>query len=71
MGRTPLMTAIELKHVEIAKLLIESGADVNIRDNSGISPIMVAEDYLLEDVVKLLLKYGADTDGIQHLYDNK
>jgi cytohesin len=37
-GRTPLGFAVYHGHVEVLKLLVDAGADVNIRDGVGWTP---------------------------------
>jgi ankyrin repeat protein len=60
-GRTPLMWAATSGHPEIAKLLLERGAAVNVRDthknNEGHSALMLTYH---PEVLKLLLQHGAD-----------
>ena len=41
-GRTALHVLIDKGHVEAAKVLLESGADVNAKDNSGLTPLDLA-----------------------------
>ena len=48
------MIALRYKQPEIARLLIEKGADVRISPNAGITPLMIAEQYNYNDIVDLL-----------------
>lgn len=34
-GRTPLMLAVTLEHVECARILLSNGANVNVENNDG------------------------------------
>ncbi|AIF81395.1 ankyrin [endosymbiont of Acanthamoeba sp. UWC8] len=56
---TPLMVALNLRALKIAKLLIEKGADVNAKDRTGCTPLLIAIEHYSSLVVKKLLKYGA------------
>ncbi len=57
--KTPLHTALESGHVEIAKYLIEKGADINLKDKDKAAPLHNAAYLGSLDVVDLLLKKGA------------
>ena len=57
---TLLHVAGELDNVEIAKYLIEKGADVNALDGLSLTPIMYSEI----NVAKLLIEKGADINFI-------
>ena len=41
---TPLILAIAYHRLEIVKLLIENGADVNLAGPKGMTPLMIAVD---------------------------
>jgi len=56
---TPLMDAASQGHLEIVKLLISHGADVNAQSACGNSPLMYACSSGHEDIVKELLNAGA------------
>lgn len=43
-GQTPLMLASKNKNSAIAKLLIDAGADVNIRRKNSKTPLMMAPE---------------------------
>ena len=63
-GWTPLIAAIYQRNTNVVYYLIESGADVNIHDNSGQTAIMwaMASDENL-DIVKYLIAHGADLNA--------
>ena len=63
---TPLMLACRREHLEMIKLLIEKGADVNFLIRSYKSALRLAVEEKKLDVVKLLVEHGAqvmDTTG--------
>ena len=60
-GRTALHEAIISSNIEMCRLLIEYGADVNIQDNNGDTPLLKAfkvNEFNLE-IVRLLVDRGA------------
>jgi ankyrin repeat protein len=69
LGITPLVLAVECHSPEIVRLLIAAGADVNLKDESGISPLMAASmpgkrntaqaDVLDEAIIQILTEAGA------------
>ena len=59
-GGTVLMVACMQGHYEIVKCLLESGADVNVKDKQNWTALMKAADKGHVELVKLLLAYGAD-----------
>lgn len=61
-GAIPLLAAIENDSSEIVKILIESGADVNIQDESGNTPLIYAAINKDKQSVLLLKAAGADVN---------
>ena len=60
-GHTILMSAARRGNPEIVKLLIDSGADINIRGSiSGVTALMVAVGWGHTEIIKLLIDNGAD-----------
>lgn len=57
---TPLLTAVQIRHVEAVRLLLAAGADPNVRDNEGDSPLRICAHQGFLDVARLLLLCGAD-----------
>lgn len=55
-GQTPLFSA----NAETAQILVDAGADVNVRDYEGLSALFVASVFNDDDSVKKLSCY-ADT----------
>ena len=59
---TPLTYVCRMGQLELAKSLIEMGADVNKPDRHGLSPLINAVAIRSEDIVKLLILHGADVN---------
>ena len=59
---TPLIAAIDLGYINIAKLLVERKADVNMQDKKGNTPLSKAVLYYKGDtsLIEMLLHHGAD-----------
>ncbi|KAK2855571.1 hypothetical protein FQN49_005057 [Arthroderma sp. PD_2] len=49
------------------KALIEHGADINVRDESGVTPLSCALEFVQDEPIcfKLLLQYGVDTSLVR------
>ncbi len=67
-GRTPLFAAVYeeplvFERIPIVTLLIESGADVNLKDESGDTPLHMAA-FGEAEIVKRLLEQGADVNAV-------
>jgi len=62
LSRTPLLAAAEEGHVEAMRMLLDSKADVNYRDNSGFHALYLAAGSpdVAEKAVNFLLANGAD-----------
>lgn len=56
---TPLLTAVQIQHIEAARILLAAGADPNVRDNEGDSPLRICAQRGLLDMARLLLQCGA------------
>jgi ankyrin repeat protein len=63
MEQTPLHVSSRLGHVEIIRLLLKRGADIEARDDSGRSPLdRVAQEGHVE-LAHVLLEHGADANA--------
>ncbi|KAG2461913.1 KN motif and ankyrin repeat domain-containing protein 4 [Polypterus senegalus] len=58
-GQTALMLAASHSRVDMARALLECGADVNVRDNKGRSALLRASEHGHLDMVRLLLAQPA------------
>lgn len=58
-GQAALHIAAWTGNVEIARILVENGADVNIKDRGGETPLHIASYYGKADMVRFLLENGA------------
>ena len=60
-SESPLTMAIGRGHLEIARILLDAGADPNRRDGFGVLPIRRARS---EEAIALLRRYGADVSAV-------
>jgi hypothetical protein len=60
---TPLQTALLTSQYNTAKVLIENGADVLVRQSKGFTPLMEAAESGRRDLVDLLLEHGAEINS--------
>ncbi|WP_417289965.1 ankyrin repeat domain-containing protein [Corallibacter sp.] len=59
-GSTPLMTAATFNKVEIAKALIDAGADLTLKNNDGSTVLHTAAFFGRIEIVQLLIDAKAD-----------
>ena len=59
-GSTPLITASSFGKEKIAKVLIDAGADLSLKNNDGASALHTAAFFGRVEIVQLLLDAGAD-----------
>jgi len=59
---TPLHTSIAYGYPDIARYLLDHGADVNAQDADGRTPLFFAAMYGHDDLVAFLLMHGANKD---------
>ena len=62
LGSSPLISACVFGKSEVAKLLIEAGADVNLQNNEGSTALHSAAFLCRMDIVEILLENGADKE---------
>ena len=59
-GNTPLIVSCQNGHIDIAKMLVESGADVRCSNNKGNTALHFCFAYGYDDLGKYLISKGAD-----------
>jgi len=59
-GSSPLISATVFGKSDIAKILIDAGADLNFKNNDGSTPLHTAAFFCHPDIVKMLLDKGAN-----------
>jgi len=59
-GSSPLISASLFGKTEMAKLLIEAGADLNFQNNDGSTALHTASFFCRPEIVRMLLAKGAD-----------
>ena len=59
---TPLMISITKKYFELAKILIEKGADVNLQTYHGNTALHYVVHHKNNDIINILLNKGAKKD---------
>ncbi len=65
-GQTPLALASANGRVEVVKLLIYAGANVNASDLDGLNPLMKSIIYDHEEIRFLLMENGANVSAARH-----
>ncbi len=63
LGSTPLISAAVFGKTEIARALIEGGADVNLKNNEGSTALHSAAFLCNVEIVEMLLANGGVTDS--------
>src|SRR5262249_33553096 len=58
-----LVTAIRNADAQVARKLLDNGADVNARDAEGNTPLILASFYASPECVELLIEKGADVNA--------
>jgi serine/threonine protein kinase len=61
---TPLLCAISNKKVEVAKILLDAGADASLRNGRGSTPLHWAASQNLGEILQLLIAKGADINAL-------
>lgn len=62
-GRTPLIAAVQSQSPALAKIIIDSGGDVNVKDAQGFTPLIHAVQQSGRTLVDVLLQAGADVNA--------
>jgi hypothetical protein len=62
-GATPLHCAAWKGHVEITRLLLQNGAEVNAKSNGGSTPLVWDAHHGHVDILHLLVENGADLEA--------
>ncbi|MBQ4875235.1 MAG: ankyrin repeat domain-containing protein [Rickettsiaceae bacterium H1] len=60
--KTELHKAIDVKNIKIVKLLLDSGALINAKDQFGGKPLHYSVLKQTKEITRLLLEYGADVN---------
>ena len=67
-GWTPLLLAIKYGHVKIVPLLLDAGANVKHKTQTGKSALLLATAHNESALINTLLKYGADASEVEDVY---
>lgn len=68
-GSSPLISASLFGKTEMARTLIDAGADINFQNNDGATALIMASFFCRPEIVKLLLEKGADK-SIKNKYNS-
>lgn len=66
-GSSPLISAAVFNKPEMARLLIDAGADINFQNNDGSTALHTASFFCRPEIVKMLLDKNADK-GIRNSF---
>lgn len=56
-GRTPLHQAVKNNHADVVRILVEGGADVNVKDERLITPLLLAGSAVNRDDLNEMTKF--------------
>lgn len=60
-GYTALHAAAENNHVEVIRLLVANGAEINAKVVTGMTPLDMAREASCDEAVNVLLELGANS----------
>ena len=63
MGKTSLHAAADVGYLDIAKLLLDAGADTKRANAKGNTPLLTAALRNRTDLIKLLVEAGSDPNA--------
>ncbi|TRM57323.1 ankyrin repeat-containing domain protein, partial [Schizophyllum amplum] len=63
---TPLHRAAEDGHLELARLLVDHGADIEAQEEEGRTPLHLTAEGGHCEVARFLIDKGADVDSRDH-----
>lgn len=66
-GFTPLHIACVYGHFELARLLLEAGADIEAKTKNGYMALHLAAQYGHRLIIDLLLEHGAPPDALTNV----
>lgn len=59
MGEPPLLWAIRSNNDDIVKILLDAGANPNVKTSEGVTPLKIARENGDKGILKYLEEYGA------------
>ncbi len=65
-GSTPLISAATFNKIEIAKVLIDGGADLELKNNDGSTALHAAAFFCRVEIVQLLIDANADKSQLNN-----
>lgn len=69
LGKTPLFFAVTFDQMDVAKLLVDRGANINAKDITGLTPLHVAAFMGHKDMVVFLLEKGVPIESLDNFGD--
>ena len=55
---SPLMVAVWRKNIDMVRLLLDAGANANLKEGEGVSPTDIARKHDLPEILALLVRHG-------------